>query len=222
MCGAFSIRINPSMADFLQDVQAIKPWEPIYNARPGEWLPMVTETKPHKLTSAYWGFVPHWMDPKQGSPVINARGETVMTKPYFRKAFAGQRCIIPADGFYEWEKNGRLRLPHYFRRRDDQPFAFAGLYDALPKTPTKFGFAIITTTPNTMVGKIHDRMPAMLPDEAVAAWLNPDTAPEHAAELIQPYPDRAMVSYPVSRAVNSAKHKGADVIEPFQETGKLV
>lgn len=222
MCGAFSIRINPWQVKFILDVEPLRLWKPIYNARPGEWLPIVTEEQPKNLTSAFWGFLPHWMDPKKGRAVINARAETIRTKPYFRKSFQRQRCIIPADGFYEWEKGGKAKVPYFFHRKDDKPFAFAGVYDQLPGKDDKVGFAIITTTPNKTVGRIHDRMPVMLLDDQVEDWLNPDTAVEQAEKLFKPYPDKLMTSYEVSRSVNFARNKGSDVVEPIRSTGQLL
>lgn len=218
MCGAFSIRINPYEAREIHNA-TIQPWKPIYNARPGEWLPIVTEAKPKNITSAFWGYIPRWMDPKKGRAVINARGETIAKKPYFRSAVAGQRCIIPADGFYEWQKGGPGKIPFYFHRRDDKPFSFAGVYDVLPGQQQKLGFAIITTMPNELVGRIHDRMPAMLMDDQVEMWLNPDTAADQAVQLIQPYPDSLMASYEVSKAVNFARNKGPEVVQPVMKTG---
>ncbi len=247
MCGAFSIRINPYEAREIYD-SGVPAWKPIYNARPGEWLPIITEAKPNSITSAYWGFIPHWMDPTKGKAVINARGETLATKPYFRSAVAGQRCIIPADGFYEWQKrtDPRFRgdsVPYFFHRRDDKPFAFAGVYDVVPaptpigrdkadgKGETKIlnsllknqseassigvrvGFAIITTSPNALVAKVHDRMPVMLQDDAVDEWLNPSTTADQAVKFLTSYPEELMASYVVSRAVNLARNKGQEVIE---------
>ncbi len=216
MCGAFSIRLSPSEVFFVKDAGSYKHWIPMYNARPGERLPIVTQTDPQKLVSAWWGFVPHWMDPKRGRAVINARGETLTSKPYFRQAIKSQRCVIPADGFYEWEKGGKSKIPYFFHRRDDKPFAFAGIYDALPGQPNHYGFAIITTTPNKTVGRVHDRMPAMLPDDQVDDWLNPEATADQAEKLIRPYPDSLMTSYEVSRAVNYAKNKGPEVAEPIE------
>ncbi len=215
MCGAFSIRINPYEAREIHDA-AVLPWKPIYNARPGEWLPIITEAKPNAITSAYWGFLPHWMDPKKGKAVINARGETLAEKPYFRSAVAGQRCIIPADGFYEWQASAKGKIPYFFHRRDDKPFAFAGVYDIVPGKKDELGFAIITTTPNALVGKVHDRMPVMLPDDIVDEWLNPDTTADAAVKFLKPYPEKLMAAYAVSRAVNLAKNKGKEVLETVE------
>lgn len=217
MCGAFTIRLNPyDDFIFLNTPKAHQKWNAIYNARPGEWLPIVTEEQPKQITNALWGFLPHWMDLKKGRAVINARGETLAEKPYFRSAAAKQRCIIPADGFYEWQLTTNGKIPHYFHKKEGGLFSFAGVYDVVPGKKDELGFAIITTTPNSLVAKVHDRMPVILEDDAVEDWLNPDMTAEQAATFLKPFPASKMASYIVSRAVNMAKNKGAEVVEPVQ------
>lgn len=215
MCGAFSIRISPYEYQFFSNPRDFHKWNAIYNARPSEYLPIATEENPKQLTSAYWGFVPHWMDPKKGRAVINARAESITQKPYFRAAMKSQRCIIPADGFYEWQAGPKGKTPYYFYRKDKKLFSFAGVYDLLPGKKDELGFAIITTTPNSLVAKVHDRMPVMLNDESVEDWLNPDTTADQAEKLLTPYPATQMAAYAVSRAVNFARNKGPEVIEPL-------
>lgn len=217
MCGAFSIRIYPWHINVLFDIEPAKPWQPIYNARPGEWLPIVTEEKPKELTTAFWGFVPHWAKDGKAKAVINARAEGIATKPYFRSAFRSTRCVIPADGFYEWVTKNGLKMPYYFERKDKKPFAFAGLYSHLPKTEDKLGFTIITTEPNALVGKVHDRMPVILNDVNVMNWLDPDVEEKQALEWLKPYEASKMHAYPVSRKVNYAKEKGEEVTKAVGE-----
>lgn len=215
MCGAFSIRMNPSQIKFLQEVEPFRAWKPIYNARPSGFLPIVTQENKEKMTEAFWSFIPHWMKDPKGRGVINARAESIAEKPYFRSAVAQHRCIIPADGFYEWLRKGKIRQPYYFHRKDDKPFTFAGIYDALPDQTGNLGFAIITTEPNSLVAKVHNRMPVMLDEGQEHLWLNEKTLLPEALRLLDAYPADKMAAYPVSTKVNYAKEKGAEVVNPI-------
>lgn len=212
MCGAFSIRLNPWERSEIKASEVPRTWKPIYNARPGEWLPIVTQEAPKTITLALWSFIPHWSKDPKSRGVINARSESVAEKPYFRSAFQSHRCLIPADGFFEWTKSGKTRTPYYFHRIDDRPFAFAGLYSHLPGTD-KIGFALLTTTPNHLVEMFHDRMPVMLEVDAEKAWLNRDASASALEGLLRPYPVEMMAAYAVSRRVNSAREKGPEVLK---------
>ncbi len=215
MCGAFSIRLNPwERAEIHNSSVPIK-WQPIYNARPGEWLPIITEENPQTITTAFWGFIPHWATRPDAKAVINARAETIADKPYFKSSYKNKRCAIPADGFYEWLPKGKVRVPYYFYRKDEKPFLFAGLYDLLPGQNDKDGFVIITTSPNNLVEKIHNRMPVMLEDGQEQLWLNPKAKTQEINSLLVAYPEELMTVRQVSQRVNSAREKGAEVIRPI-------
>lgn len=214
MCGAFSIRINPWQLKFIVDVEPFRAWKPIYNARPGEWLPIITEEQPKAITNALWNYVPHWMKDGKGKGVINAKSETVAEKPYFRSSFQRQRCVIPADGFYEWLRKDKFKVPYFFHRPDNKPFLFAGLYDRMPGSKEDIGFAILTTEPNGLVGKVHNRMPVILEDGQESIWLDDGANPVELKSLLDPYPESDMAAYPVSRKVNYAREKGPEVLEP--------
>lgn len=173
-----------------------------------------------------WGLVPSWAkDPSIGNKMINARAETLPQKPAFRKALERRRCIIPADGFYEWRKSpaaaGRAkgrsaaRTPLYIRMKDGHPFAFAGLWETWrdEKGDILKSCTIITTGPNELMSTIHDRMPVILPREAVLDWLDPAPRdPDEMAAWLKPYPADEMEAYPVSRNVNSPKNEGRELI----------
>lgn len=212
MCGAFAIRLNPYNLPFLLDIRARRSWNPIYNARPGEWLPIVTQDTPEQVTQALWHFVPHWAKGPKTKGVINARAETVDEKPYFRSAFRSSRCVIPADGFYEWLKSGKERHPFFFHRKDNGLFAFAGLYSALAGGD-RIGFTLITTTPNELVAKVHNRMPVMLEEAEVRTWLSSSATRDELAAMLDPYPAEKMAVEAVSWKVNHAREKGADVLD---------
>lgn len=223
MCGAFSIILTPRGWQEVFRVEQPKGWKTIYNARPGEVLPIITQQQPSVTTPALWNFVPHWMSGKAGSGsagkvrgVINARAETLSIKPFYRTAIKSHRCIIPADGFYEWDKKNGVSIPYRIVHKNGQPFGFAGVYDELPDGSGNIGFAIVTTTANELVAKIHDRMPVMFDSASEERWLDKNTPTIQALSLLTPYPAAALKMFPVSRTVNSARHKDADVILPLR------
>ena len=187
-----------------------------YNIPPGGGVETI-KIRPHpesstaptrEWTTMHWGLIPAWARERKGfgASMANARAESVADKPVFRNAWKRrQRCLIPASGFFEWEKQGKLRLPWLFRRRDGQPFCFAGLWESW-RDPSDHSTiescTLITTTPNPLLARIHDRMPVMLDEAAMEAWLNPETdSPER---LLQPYAADEMTATPLTTRVNSA------------------
>ena len=170
-----------------------------------------------RLELLRWGLVPSWADdPEIGSRMINARSETAPEKPSFRSAFRRRRCLIPADGFYEWQKTGNGKQPFYIRMRDGSPFAFAGLWETWHEEDENIrSCAIITTAPNELAAEIHNRMPVILDPEDYDLWLDPDfDEKDPLASLLKPYPAEAMEAYPVSRFVNSPRHDDERCVEP--------
>jgi putative SOS response-associated peptidase YedK len=170
-----------------------------------------------QLAMLQWGLIPSWAaDPRIGFRCINARAETVATKPAFRAAFRKRRCLIPTTGFYEWQKKGKGKQPFLFRMRDRQPFAFAALWDRWAKGDGREMCAILTTKANDLVRPLHDRMPVILPLAFHDDWLEP---PQDAAEWLQaalrPYPAQEMEAVPVSTWVNNARHEGPKCIQPL-------
>jgi putative SOS response-associated peptidase YedK len=167
-----------------------------------------------------WGLVPFWADdPRIGSRMINARAESVTDKPAFRDAFASRRCLILADGFYEWQRRDGSKRPWWITRADGEPFAFAGLWATWrPKgaegvEPLR-SCTIITTTASAAVAPLHDRMPVILPSEAEAAWLDPATPPARLLELLAPLDPGATAMREVGTAVNDARHDAEDCLDP--------
>lgn len=174
-----------------------------------------------------WGLVPSWAkDAKIGNRLINARAETVAATPAFRASFAKRRCIVPADGFYEWERLGpSIRQPNLIRRVDGEPMAFAGLW-SIWRDPTQPDaepvrtFTIITTSANATLEPIHDRMPAILPASAWDRWLTPAPAePGELLALLGPAPDDILERFPVSKRVNNARNEGPDLVVPLGPEG---
>jgi putative SOS response-associated peptidase YedK len=168
-----------------------------------------------------WGLVPSWAhDPKIGDRLINARAESVAEKPAFKTAFRKRRCIMPADGFYEWRRiSGKQKQPVFVHRRDGEPIAFAGLWEvwrdhATPDAPWLVSCAIVTTRANATMEPIHDRMPVMLPENAWDTWLDVRVGARDVLEpLLVPAPDATIELWPVSSAVNNAANNGPELVE---------
>jgi putative SOS response-associated peptidase YedK len=160
-----------------------------------------------------WGLVPYWANgPNEGPKPINAKAETVAHK--FAKSFREKRCLIPADGFFEWLTDGKKKRPHRFTLKTGAPFGFAGLWDVWAREKQKLvTCCIITTTANELVQPLHDRMPVILPAEHYAEWLDPGTHQKRLSALLQPYPADAMQATEVGRAVNSPRNDGPECIE---------
>ncbi|HYT88298.1 MAG TPA: SOS response-associated peptidase, partial [Gemmataceae bacterium] len=165
-----------------------------------------------------WGLIPNWADePALGHGLINARAETVADKPAFRAAFRQRRCLIAADGFYEWQKLERRKQPYYFRLRDGQPFAFAGLWEHWERDDEAVETCtILTTTANELVRPLHERMPVILAPRDFDLWLDPKTPKGPALqEVLRPYPAAEMAGYPVGARVNNAKHDEPSCVLPL-------
>ena len=227
MCGRFTLTLDPVELRQAFDLGEMpEEWIPRYNIAPTQPVAVVTDASARKVDFMRWGLVPSWAkDISIGSKLINARGETVAEKPSFRSAFARRRCLILADGFYEWQKTGTKSpsIPYYFRLEDGGPFAFAGLWefwqssegDGL-KTCT-----IITTEANARVAPVHDRMPVILNPQTSWAWLGEGSG-EALVKLLKPYPAEEMVAYKVSRMVNDPGKDVAALIKPQTELGSQV
>jgi len=194
-----------------------------YNVAPGDDVVGVIQRREHAAagTLLRWGLVPHWAkDPKVGYRTINARAESLDDRPAFRRAFERHRCLIIADGFYEWQKLDDSprppKQPYWVSLPDDEPFAFAGLWAAW-RTPDEQWLrscTIVTTAPNETLTPIHDRMPVILPAAAEAAWLDPASDPDELRALLRPLPDEHTVLRAVGDAVNDANYDGPACLEP--------
>lgn len=191
-----------------------------FNVAPTDEVACVTTTREGEPRGELlrWGLVPHWAkDPGLGAKMINARAETVAEKPAFRDAFARRRCLIIADGFYEWERRGpKARHPFHITRTDAAPFAFAGLWATWhgPGDQRLRTCSIITTAANDTVRELHDRMPVILDEAAEAAWLDPATPAALLPELLHSLEPQATALREVSRAVNDARHDEPDCLDP--------
>ena len=190
---------------------------PRYNIAPTQ--PVVTVRKEHgkktrKFTTMRWGLIPSWAkDTSIGTRTLNARSETVTTTPAFRQSILTKRCLIPADGFYEWQKMGSVKQPYCFEVGEGDVFAFAGLWDewTSPDGEIIESCTILTTEPNTLVSDLHNRMPVIVPPEKYEAWLDPDVTDfAEIRDILQPYEPTLMRRYPVSTKLNNSKHDDAE------------
>ena len=220
MCGRFTLTADQdSFEDRFSLTRFDLGWVPSFNIAPTQEVLTVTndgsENRPELMR---WGLVPSWAkDPKIGNRMINARSETLAEKPSFRTAFKRRRCLIPADGFYEWKREGKAKKPMLITVNPGDLFAFAGLWETWkqPDDSWLLTCAIITTSANEFMKSIHDRMPVILPRESEASWLDPeeqDTA--MLSELLLPYDSDRMEAYEVSTLVNSPRNNFPEVIEP--------
>jgi len=188
-----------------------------YNIAPGQEIVMITGENRSALSQARWGFVPHWAtDEKIGYKMINARAESVAEKPSFRNAFKSRRCLIIADTFYEWKKAKGTKIPYRIGLKGFKPFAFASIWEVWKKEKkTVTSCSIITTTSNTLLEPIHDRMPVILEQKHENKWLSEKTTVDQALKLMAPYPAKKMEAYPLSSLVNSPKNNTKAILEPL-------
>lgn len=212
MCGRYTLAANLATltAMFPEWIIPDNP-PPRYNIAPSQPVAVVANTGERRMAYFRWGLIPSWAkDPSIGNRMINARAESLVEKPSFRTAYRRRRCLILADGFYEWyqEPGGRGKVPMYIRLRSGLPFAFAGLWDTWrsEQGAPLFSCTILTTDPNDLIERIHHRMPVILKPEAYEQWLDPnEQAPETLNGLLKPYPAEEMTAYPVSPLVNNPK-----------------
>lgn len=224
MCGRFTLTVDPGqLQETFQWLDIQGDFIPRYNIAPSQPVAVVPNDGSRRLDFYIWGLIPSWAkDAKIGSRIINARAETLAEKPAFRGPFRYKRCLIFADGFYEWrqDQNSKLKVPMYIHMKSKKPFAFAGLWDLWqsPDGSEIKSCTIITTEPNELVAQIHNRMPAILRPDACEVWLDPqmkDTS--RLSELLSPYPADEMVAYPVSRAVNDPQNDSLECILPITQ-----
>ena len=217
MCGRFTIcSHSEEIAERFNVALPQEGLKPRYNAAPGQSLPVITNERPNDVQFFRWGLLPTWAkDPSMGSRLINARGDTIAQKPSFRNAFKTRRCLVIADGFYEWQKSSSGKQPMRFALKTEELFAFAGLWELWhsPQQQKVYTFTIITTEPNEIVAPIHNRMPVILRPEQEQVWLKATTPPAALESCLRPYCANKMKAYPVSRRVNSAQIDEATLIQ---------
>ena len=228
MCGRYTLSVPLSN---LVDAFDVPPpefeYRPRFNIAPTQDVPVVAQDEGgRRMGLLRWGLIPSWAkDPAMGSRLINARSETVDQKPSFRSAFRRRRCLVPADGFYEWRKDdgegggGKgTRTPYWIHRSSRAPFAFAGLWERWepPQGDPLFTFTILTTEATPGLRPIHPRMPVILEGNALGRWLDHSAPPEELLSLLRPYAREDLTWYPVSTRVNSPRNDSPECMEPLE------
>ncbi|NJN14993.1 MAG: SOS response-associated peptidase [Oscillochloris sp.] len=218
MCGRYTLAISGEQAQQQFALPTTPTLAPRYNIAPTQSVAVVRAAEQRRdLALLRWGLIPGWAkDAAIGARMINARGETVAEKPAFKHAMRRRRCLIPADGFYEWQATAEGKQPIYFQMADGTPFAFAGLWEQWrgPDGPVE-SCTIITTSANELVHPVHDRMPVIVAPDDYVRWLAPELDDAAAvADLIKPFPADRMQSYMVSKAVNQVRNNGPELIAP--------
>jgi len=217
MCGRYNLKTNPhTFAEIFGVVRELEgDWRPAYNVAPTQSVVCVRDAEQREYFRARWGLIPAWAkDAKIGASCINARVETVETKPAFRSAFKKRRCLVVADGFYEWRLSDKQ--PHYISLKSGEPMAFAGLWELWnsPEGPVE-SCTICTTDANDLMGQMHDRMPIILPRQSIDHWLDPAvTDPAELKPMLQQFPGGEMQSWPVGKAVGNVRNQGPSLMEP--------
>ena len=233
MCGRYTLRSRGKAKPYGVPESLLPLLIPRYNIAPSQPVPAIIERankedrgeRGREMQMLKWGLVPSWSTETTG--FINARAETLARKPSFAESFLKRRCLIPADGFYEWKRSGKWKQPFFFQMKDESPFAFAGIWDKWQSGYASItSCAIITTTPNDLLAEIHDRMPVILTADSYDAWLRETADPRELKALLAPYPAAAMKSFPVSTKVNSALIDEPQLVEPIDlkpemTTGRL-
>lgn len=216
MCGRYTVQVDMVELHRRFKVALDDIYQKNYNCAPTEELPVITNRNPETLSYYRWGLVPFWAkDIRMGFKMINTRKETFLEKDSFRNILEKRRCLVIADGFYEWKKSPDRKEPYRFILKDGNPYAFAGLWE-YNKDLNVNSFSIITTTANELVAPIHDRMPAILPPETETRWLSKALDPVEALDMLQPYPSDLMRAYQVRQEVGNVKNKNPELIEPVE------
>ncbi len=219
MCGRFTLTSDLRALELRFDFRAAGlDYTPRYNVAPTQEVLTVVRGSQNRAEYMRWGLVPSWAkDPSIGARMINARSEGIAEKAAFRNAFKKRRCLVLADGFYEWRRDGRTRTPMRIVLKSNEPFAFAGLWESWksPDGQVLHSCSIATTTPNELLATIHDRMPVILSEEAERIWLDPEQQDARVLTgVLTPFPAGSMDAYQVSSVVNSARNETPQCVHP--------
>jgi putative SOS response-associated peptidase YedK len=207
MCGRYTLSSTPESIEAIFDGPIdIPEIIPRYNIAPTQRSGIVTGAETYSFEFSVWGIMPTWM--RESRTIINARSETILEKPFFKRLHEKGRCVVPADGFFEWETVSGKKRPVYFHRSGREPFAFAGLFEKDPESGLP-KFVVLTVAANDFVRPVHDRMPAILSGSAIGSWLK-----EGNPEILSPSPEDFLVADRVSKAVNSPSNDGPECIVP--------
>lgn len=219
MCGRYELHTHPAAIALAFGLAYPPAMQPRYNIAPMQCVPIVrlNAAGERELVQVRWGLVPRWAkDPSIGSRMINARAETATTRGAFRHALARRRCLVPADGFYEWRVTASARQPMHVARRDGQPFGMAGLHERWrsPQGEVIDTCTILTTRANAPLQALHERMPVIVPPQDYARWLDASDASADVQDVLVPAPDDALCARPVSSRVNAVRNDDARLLDP--------
>jgi len=214
MCGRFQLSVKGKQISERFNIEVFDElYTPSYNCAPSQKLPVITNKQPDRLSYFNWGLIPFWTkNPKVGAKSINTRSETISQKPSFKEAFKKQRCLIPANGYYEWKK-GNSNTPYRIFIKDERIFTIAGIWDVWKDAENReiYTFSIITTKANSILENIHGRMPVILNPDDEKSWLQEDDE-VRLKSLLKPYSSSFFDFYPISKAINSPKNNNPNVI----------
>jgi putative SOS response-associated peptidase YedK len=224
MCGRYRLSRRKQLVEEYFDTEFDEPeWTPRYNIAPSQPVPVIRQNpkEPRReLSLMRWGLIPSWAkDASVAARMINARSETAGTKPAFRDPLTNRRCLIPADGFYEWQRTGKVKQPYCFEVNDGELFAFAGIWDRWtdPNRNAVETCSILTTSPNAVASAVHDRMPVILDPDSYDIWLDPGMRDlTTASELLKPYDAKFMRCYPISTRINHVANDDEDCSAPVE------
>ncbi len=216
MCGRFSIAKEAEDIVARFEVNLANAFSKNYNAAPTQNLPVKTNSEPQVINFYRWGLIPFWAkDETIGNKLINARAETINIKPSFKNSLKSKRCLVISDGFFEWKKMAGLKQPYRITLKNEELFAYAGLWDTWKDSEGNHinSFTIITTDANEIVSELHDRMPVILSPENESKWLDNNAETSGILNLLKPYPSELMIKYPVSSLVNSPANNTEELIK---------
>jgi len=217
MCGRYTLIPNKDFYNQFNVENHVDNLRSLYNIAPGQTTPVITHNSPNKVVLMRWGLIPFWAeDSKIGYKTINAKAETVASKPAFRASFKGKRCLVPASGFYEWKVVGpKKKQPYYFYLNNQEMFAFAGLYDIWKneKGEDLKTYTIITTQANNLVNQVHERMPVILDKKSETVWLDKETDLKNLQDLLKPYVENEISCHSVSSLINDTKLNDESLIK---------
>ena len=220
MCGRFQLSVKGKQISERFNIEVFdEMYKPSYNSAPSQNLPVITNSYPGQLSLFKWGLIPFWAkDPRIGNKLINTRAETIAEKPAFKNALVKRRCLIPANGFYEWRKSDKT--PFRIFLKTAELFAMAGIWETWNDAEGRpiNSFSIITTTPNSLMENLHNRMPVILSPENEATWLQENNV-EQLQKLLFPFDSKKMDAYPVSTKVNSPANNDEDIMQRVGENG---
>lgn len=219
MCGRYSFFTKDEVIEDRFNASFTFPIQRHYNAAPSQLLPIILNSDPDHITAGKWGLSTSWMKKRYLHPLINARVETVSVKPSFKQSFGKRRCLVIADNFFEWSRKSNIKIPYRIFLKDEQPFAFAGIFELSKSSsgviiPT---FSIITVPANKLIAPLHDRMPAILTKDHESLWIDSKAPYEAVKSVLKPYSEEKMKMYEVSPLVNSVNHDEFRIIQPIQQ-----